>query len=496
LTMPMKLYAHPDKYLTKKILIAAAYAELDIEVPKSSGGAEEGRIPVLETDKGCIFSTNAIARYVSRLRRDVGLYGQTLLESGAIDSWVEFCTHELEVPLIAWTQQANIPAAVVEKAKGDVQKALTVLDNHLLHFTFVAGDQITLADISICAILHHGMKQLSPAFMSSFGNLQRWFGLCTAQPQFSSVLGKVETASASKAAPKNQASAQKEAVPKKEAQPKQEAKKDAAPKEGKKEKAEAPKKEEKGGVDEAAIKQVGDDIRVLKEKLKGQGITGKKMNEHAEVAALVAKLSELKAGGVAPAKKDAAPAKKDAAPASDADAKKKLLKVCLKEGGKRGVEIEGAADMGGLQFFCTSVDAPDGDLDLAIECMNAMNTKSDPTEEERKGGSGHIGKMIFSAGTEQLAVVAYVPEAKQAELSCEAWLKQVLSLFNGELVKSDKTVACGRVKADGNKNVFPLKIREPMILEANNFLRKLGLFPEDAGSDDDEYIFGDDDFPA
>merc|ERR1712045_486981 len=89
---------------------------------------------------------------------------------------------------------------------------------------------------------------------------------------------------------------------------------------------------------------------------------------------------------------------------------KKKLKKVIKEGGKRGVEIEGAADMGGLQFFCTSVDEPDGDIEMLVESMKAMNAKSDPTEEERKGGSGHIGKMIFSAGTEQLAVVAYVPE--------------------------------------------------------------------------------------
>merc|ERR1712084_7573 len=82
------------------------------------------------------------------------------------------------------------------------------------------------------------------------------------------------------------------------------------------------------------------------------------------------------------------------------------LKKVIKEGGKRGVEIEGAADMGGLQFFCTSVDLPEGDLDMLVESMTAMNAKSDPTEEERKGGSGHIGKMVFSAGTEQLAVVA------------------------------------------------------------------------------------------
>merc|ERR1711972_479172 len=173
-----------------------------------------------------------------------------------------------------------------------------------------------------------------------------------------------------------------------------------------------------------------------------------------------------------------------------------LLKKVIKEGGKRGVEIEGAADMGGLQFFCTSVDLPEGDLDLLVESMKAMNAKSDPTEEERKGGSGHIGKTIFSAGAEQLAVVAYVPEAKQGDLSCEEWLKTVLGTQNGEVISAGKDVSTGRVLTNSDKNVFPLKIREPMILEANNFLRKKGLFPDDKDDDDDDYVFGDDDFPS
>merc|ERR1712066_112136 len=113
------------------------------------------------------------------------------------------------------------------------------------------------------------------------------------------------------------------------------------------------------------------------------------------------------------------------------------LKKVKKEGGKRGVEIEGAADMGGLQFFCTAVDLPEGDLEMLAESMKA---KSDPTEEERKGGSGHIGKMIFSAGVDQLAVVAYVPTDKQKELSCEEWLKAVLANFSGEMKSSAKDV--------------------------------------------------------
>jgi len=172
-----------------------------------------------------------------------------------------------------------------------------------------------------------------------------------------------------------------------------------------------------------------------------------------------------------------------------------MKKKAIKEGGKRGVEIEGAADMGGLQFFCTSVDTPEGDLELLKDCLEAMNAKSDPTDEERKGGSGHIGKMIFSAGSEQLAVAAYVPEAKQGELSCEEWLKAVLFSQGGKMDSTSKSVCFGFVKTNSDKNVFPLKIREPMILEANNFLRKKGLFPED-NSDSDEMVFGDEDFPS
>merc|ERR1719335_1463578 len=172
---------------------------------------------------------------------------------------------------------------------------------------------------------------------------------------------------------------------------------------------------------------------------------------------------------------EAAPAVEKTPEELAADRKAQLKKV-IKEGGKRGVEIEGAAD-------------------LLEQSMAAMNAKSDPSEEERKGGSGHIGKMIFSAGVEQLAVVAYVPEAKAGELDCEEWLAKVLASQGGEVLKGGKQVSVGCVKTNSDKGVFPLKIREPMILEANNFLRKKGLFPED-NDDSEEMVFGDDDFPS
>merc|ERR1719359_888553 len=143
------------------------------------------------------------------------------------------------------------------------------------------------------------------------------------------------------------------------------------------------------------------------------------------------------------------------------------------------------------------MDEPEGDLDLLKVSMVAMNEKSDPTEEERKGGSGHIGKMIFSAGLESLAVVAYVPKDKQKECSSEDWLAKVLaSQTGGKLVSKSKEISTGFVPNNPDKGVFALKIREPMILEANNFLRAKGLFPEDKDSESDDPVFGDDDFPS
>merc|ERR1712039_198188 len=183
--------------------------------------------------------------------------------------------------------------------------------------------------------------------------------------------------------------------------------------------------------------------------------------------------------------------------AAEAEAKKKKEKKVIKGGGKRGVEIDGAADMGGLQFFCTSVDEPEGDMDLLCMCMDAMNAESDPTEEERKGGSGRIGKMIFSACTEHLAVLAYVPEALKESIDAVDWLKKVLDTFGGEVVAGSKpTLAKGIMKADGDKGKFPLKMKEPCITEAIAYLKGKGLFPDKDDDSDDDYVFGDDDFPS
>lgn len=184
---------------------------------------------------------------------------------------------------------------------------------------------------------------------------------------------------------------------------------------------------------------------------------------------------------------------------------KKMAKV-LKEGGKRGIEIEGAADMGGLQFFCTMMgsEITDGKVELLVESMKAMNAKSNPTDEERKGGAGNLGKMIFSFAQDEsrLSAVAYIPKDKLQACSAKEWLHQVVMDIASKKIADEDIVtfegiderawACIQIEKGGD--LYPIKMRDPAISMAYNFLKKKDLFPED-DEDDDEFVFGDDDFP-
>lgn len=171
------------------------------------------------------------------------------------------------------------------------------------------------------------------------------------------------------------------------------------------------------------------------------------------------------------------------------------MKKVVKEGGKRGVEIEGAADMGGLGFFCTGVDEPNGDLEMLKACADAMNAESDPSEEERKGGAGKIGKMIFSAGDDQLAFLAYVPDNRTKDIDCKDWITEVCKQIGGKVVSTGKNISTGVVPKDMDKGIFPLKKKDEGITSAISYLKQKGHFP-DKDDSDDEYIFGDDDMPG
>jgi elongation factor 1-gamma len=210
--MALKLYTYPGNFRAFKALIAAEYNGVDVEVPEFKMMEDNktpeflaksplGKVPVLETAQGCIFESNAIARFIARIRRDTGIYGSTFFESGQVDSWIDFCGHEIELPAVMWFYPVlgYLPAnpAATEKAKSDLGRALAVLEAHLLDKTFLVGNGVTLADIVIASTLVYPFKLVcDTAYRSQFPCVMRWFDLLTHQPEFIAVIGETQLCAA------------------------------------------------------------------------------------------------------------------------------------------------------------------------------------------------------------------------------------------------------------------------------------------------------------
>jgi len=207
-----------------------------------------GKVPVLETEEGSICETNAILRFLARSDENTTLYGSNSYEKGLVDQWLDFTISEVDLPTRVWIFPIlgliEGDATAMGKAKADVRKVLTILNDHLKDQTFLVGERLTLADISLSLHLRDLYIQvLDSGFRKVFTNTNRWFLTCMNQSNFLEVLGET-TLCVKMAAPKAMAEKPKEEKPKKQPAEKKEVKKEEKKEVKKEEKKEKPKKNE------------------------------------------------------------------------------------------------------------------------------------------------------------------------------------------------------------------------------------------------------------
>ncbi|XP_010030200.2 elongation factor 1-gamma [Eucalyptus grandis] len=264
--MALVVHATSNKNVYKA-LIAAEYTGVKVELaPNFEMGVSNktpefikmnpiGKIPVLETPDGPVFESNAIARYVCRLKADNPLYGSSLIDYAHIEQWIDFSSLEVDANILNWLRPRMGRAVYLPPAEEAViaalKRALGALNVHLSSNTYLVGHSVTLADIITTCNLFMGFTKLLPkSFTSEFPHVERYFWTMVNQPNFKKVLGEVKQA---ESVPPIQ-SAKKPAQPKEAAKPKpkEEPKKKEAPKEPKAEAAEeeeAPKPKAKNPLD-------------------------------------------------------------------------------------------------------------------------------------------------------------------------------------------------------------------------------------------------------
>lgn len=149
------------------------------------------RTPALELDDGTVISESiAICRYFEELHAEPPLFGTGALERARVEMWqrrLEFgllgtvaavfrhlhpAMAEMEVPQVAAWGETNKPRVI---------EFLRFLDGELADRQFIAGDRLSVADITGLV----GLDFMKPAKLSlpdDLSNVRRWHAELAARP--------------------------------------------------------------------------------------------------------------------------------------------------------------------------------------------------------------------------------------------------------------------------------------------------------------------------
>ena len=165
----MKLFGHPLSSCTRKVLLTLAekgqraeFVPVDLFTGEHRTEGHRARhpfgvVPVLEDDDFVLFESRAIIRYIDARFEGPSLTPAAPRDAARMDQWLSVDqsyiaphTRALAIERIV-KKHDGVPAdpAIERAAEDGLRSSLGVLDRALRGATYVAGDAISLADISL-----------------------------------------------------------------------------------------------------------------------------------------------------------------------------------------------------------------------------------------------------------------------------------------------------------------------------------------------------------
>lgn len=205
----MKLIGTPQTVSTARVdyFLAEKGLELDKEIvdlragvhktPEYRARVPNGRTPALELDDGTIIcETMAICRYIEAIHPEPNLFGLRPEQQGLVEMWNRMMEFEVMLPMAMCFRHTHPGMKMAEDQVpewGEKQRVVAVkrlkrLDKTLADQAFVAGDALTVADITAyCALRFFQLSGFAPA--DDQPNLQRWYDAMASRPAAKAAYG-------------------------------------------------------------------------------------------------------------------------------------------------------------------------------------------------------------------------------------------------------------------------------------------------------------------
>ncbi|MBT6276096.1 MAG: glutathione S-transferase family protein [Chromatiales bacterium] len=178
----MKIWGRPTSICTQRVLWACTEANVDVELTLASAtmGADghvstgaspygtvgtpgyakmnpNATVPTIDDDGFVLWESNAIVAYVAAAYAPHALYGDSPQQIARALQWMSWTNEHLEPPLHTLIMELKrlAPALRNEGAVAATVKAaapsLLILDAHLAHSPYVAGEMFSMGDIPTAA---------------------------------------------------------------------------------------------------------------------------------------------------------------------------------------------------------------------------------------------------------------------------------------------------------------------------------------------------------
>ena len=147
-----------------------------------------GLIPTIDDDGTIIWESNSVVRYLAAKYGAGNLWPEDVARRALADQWMDWLVTRIMPPmapvfvgLIRSAPEARDSAAI-EIAGKDLSAAWQILNAHLAGTRYVAGDELSMADIPLgCACYRYYKLDIAHPEMP---NLQAWYALLQAREAY------------------------------------------------------------------------------------------------------------------------------------------------------------------------------------------------------------------------------------------------------------------------------------------------------------------------
>jgi elongation factor 1-gamma len=189
------VYGNAQSFRTQKVLIAAKYAEKQVDVKDHLPHDKFplGLTPAFEEGQTNLFGADAIAKHLAASNSTY------VPKDPSVDQWLLWSEAELLPNVLAYVLPslsfAHVDTAAVEQARQELHSQLQHFDKLLLTRTYLVGERLSVADVSVALNLLAAFQNVFDSKVrNSLVNVTRWFTTVVNQKHVKEVVGEVKLA--------------------------------------------------------------------------------------------------------------------------------------------------------------------------------------------------------------------------------------------------------------------------------------------------------------